>query len=228
MNDTIIGAIIGAIFGIVGVVVGFLLNWWRDTRHAADVSRDVRKQLRLECRQNVTALLDYWAKVTIAGVHLPDAGWLQVGTSPQEGEYDKRQRLAHEPMPVWRRLMWESQVSKVAQALNDPAVIARVYALYADLETFAARREELREAFNTPEGAQLAKDYSRWMWEKHKNPTYQEQGTDEKLALFNERTRSVWNECLAIYQRALLYRNSDVIPEEAASPLARLQGAPTR
>jgi hypothetical protein len=110
--------------------------------------------------------------------------------------------------------MWESQASKVAQALNDPGLIARVNTLYADLETFAARREELREAFNTPDGVQLAKDYSRWMREKQQNQTYQEQGTDEKLVLFNERTRSVWNECQAIYQRAVPYRDTDVIPED--------------
>jgi tetratricopeptide (TPR) repeat protein len=174
--------------------------------------------LRLECQQNVKALLDYWAKVSADGVHIPGVGILVgVGMSFQEIEYDKRQCLAREPMPVWGRQVWDSHASIVAQALNDPALISRVYTLYADLATFIARRKELREAFDTPEGEQLAKDYSRWMQAKQAGQGSidyrEEQGTDMKLGAFNEKTRSLWAECQAISQRALQYRDSNVIPE---------------
>jgi hypothetical protein len=162
--------------------------------------------------------LEYWSKVSADGVHIPGIGMLVgVGMSFQEVEYDKRQRLAREPMPVWGRQVWDSQASMVAQALNDPALISRVFTLYADLETFTARRKELRDAFDTPEGEQLAKDYSRWMRARQAgqgNTNYrEEQGTDMKLAAFNEWTRSLWAECQAIYNRAVQYRDSDVIPE---------------
>ena len=218
MNDS---AIIGVVGVIVGVVLGWALNRWQETRRAAEVRRSVRMLLRLEWHQNVKALLDYWGKVSIDGVHLPDVGTLVgVSASPQEVEYDKRQRLAREPMPVWGRLMWESQAGLVAQALNDPALINKVYTLYADLEAFTARREELREAFDTAAGEQLASEYSRWRRARQigqGNPDYrEEQGTDMKLAAFNEKTRSLWAECQAIHGRAVPYRDNDVIPEGQA------------
>lgn len=114
--------------------------------------------------------------------------------------------------------MWESQAGMVAMALKDPDVISRVYGLYADLDTFTARREELREAFDTPEGQQLATDYRRWMLAQQTqqdNTGYlPEQGTEMKLAEFNNKTLALWSECQAVYNRAQPYRGGNVIEED--------------
>jgi hypothetical protein len=125
LTDTILGAIIGAIIGVGGAIIGvalaFGLTWWRDAQREAKVNRSVRQLLRLECSQNVRMLKAYWYLVSVDGVYLPDVGLLaRVGASPQEVIYDKRQRLANEPMPVWSRQMWESHLNMAAQALNDP------------------------------------------------------------------------------------------------------------
>jgi hypothetical protein len=78
---------------------------------------------------------------------------------------------------------------------------------------FAVRREELRAAYNSPEGVALAREYSRWMLAKQANPQYQENGTDEKLAAFNAQTGSTWLGCETVaHQVAALYPGDDVIP----------------
>jgi hypothetical protein len=211
---------------IAGGIVGWALNSWstqRDERkraaeaqeREADIHHRVRLLLRLECKQNVAALVEFWASVSSAGVHVPEQGMLVgIGTSPSEGEFDQRQRLAVLPLPVWRRHMWKSQAGSVAQTLK-PDEIDRVYTRYSDLETFAARREELRAHLATPAGQKLAQRYSQWMQEKHRghpHPGGQDE-VDIEVALmeFNNKTRALWNECLAIYNRALPYMDRDIL-----------------
>lgn len=106
--------VVVGIFTILGVILGWALNRWQAWRRETQARRNVRLLLWLECRQNVAALMEYWGKVSNEGVHLPGIGMLVgIGTSHEEGAFDKRQRLAREPMPVWgascgraRRVWW--------------------------------------------------------------------------------------------------------------------------
>lgn len=226
MNSALLGAISSGIFALLGIILGWALNWVTSQRQewkrASQVRQSVRLLLRLECRQNIVALLAYWDSVASEGVHLPGVGMLaELSTSIEEGDFDKRQRLALQPLPVWRNLMWKSHASVVATALA-PVEIDRVYTLYAALETFTARRAELRQAFDAPKGKELAEDYSRWMHARrnqqaHPTPGYQEEhGIDLKLGTFNEQTRSFWNECKAARDWAYAYRDTDLIAEDAS------------
>ena len=222
MADTLLVGL----FGLLGVILGWALTSWSTRREdqkraaeeqerEADVHRRVRLLLRLESKQNAAALVEFWARVSSAGVHIPERGVLAgVGTSPSEGEFDQRQRLAVLPVPVWRRHMWRSQSGSVARALK-PDEIERVYTRYSDLETFATRCEELRAYFATPEGQKLAQRYSQWMQEKQRgrpHPGGQDE-VDIEVALieFNNKTAALWNECKAIHERSLPYNESDII-----------------
>ena len=110
--------------------------------------------------------------------------------------------------------MWKSQAGSVAQTLK-PDEIDRVYTRYSDLETFAARRDELQAQFATPEGQQLAQHYSQWMQEKHcgrsRSAGQDEVDRENALMEFNNKTRALWNECQAIHNRALPYEDSDIL-----------------
>lgn len=214
MNDA---AIIGVLSVILGVILGWALNWWtsqvQERRRDAQERRSVRLLLRLECSQNLAALFTFWDKVSSPGVHLPEVGELVgVASSGYEDIFDRHQRLAREPLPAWGRLMWESQVDKIATTLSRPE-IDRLYTLYADFEAFAARRAEMREVFDSPDGENYAHLYSLIMLGKQQgNPKYgasqEEFERDQKLMPFNEKTRPLWNECKAIYERMLPYQDN--------------------
>jgi hypothetical protein len=236
MNDPLAVGVVAALIGVLGVGLGTVLGWRlnlstiREQEHKhqaeeqkreaekqkreAETRRRVRLLLRLECRQNLTALSEFWGIVSRGGVYLPEKGWLtSVGTSMSEGEYDKLRRLAVTPLPVWGRDMWESQASLVADALDKPGEIDRVYKLYSDLETFAEWREELQAEFATPEGQRLSERYSVWMLGKEARTFVGEDEVhiDSALRDFINRTGALWNECQAIYNRALPYKDNDII-----------------
>jgi hypothetical protein len=201
--------------GPFGVVLGVLLGWaitgLQGWLHQRQVRQRVRLLLRLECNQNLTALFEFWGIVSRDGVYLPEKGWLtSVGPQMSEGEYDRRQRLAVWPLRPWGRLMLESQADSLAVALNEDE-IKRVYALYSDLEVFTARREELRAQFSTREGELLSDRYSNWM-QRNQAPTHDDDAVHLEAALrdFINRTSPLWNDCLATYNRALPYKDSDI------------------
>jgi hypothetical protein len=214
MNDP---AIIGVLGVVLGVVLGWALNRWtnrsQERRREEQVRRSVRLLLRLECSQNLAALFKFWGNVSSPGVHLPEVGELVgVASSGYEDAFDRHQRLAREPLPAWGRLMWESQVDKAEITLSWPE-IDRVYTLYSDLEAFAARRAEMRAVFESPDGEKYAHYYSLVMLGKQQgNPksgaSPEEFERDQKLIPFNERTRPLWNECKAIYERVLPYKDN--------------------
>lgn len=228
MND----ALLTGIIGLVGVVLGWVLNWWttrrQERKREEQERRGVRLLLRQECKHNVAALCEFWGTLAREGVHVPEAGMLLgIGTSWDEGEFDKRQRLAREPLPVWRHLMWESQAGLAAIALS-PAEIDRVYALYADLEAFTARRAELRKEYDSPEGKQLADEYTRWMLQRFQGrltsgTSAEEQHIYSALHAFNVKTSTFWEECNAIYLRALPYKDNIHALIEEDTPIRRLR-----
>jgi hypothetical protein len=129
-----------------------------------------------------------------------------------EEEFDKRQRLAVWPLRPWGRLMLESHAGSLATAL-DADQIDHVYTLYSDLETFAARREELRAQFATSEGKLLSERYSNWMQGKEARAYAGDDAVHIDVALrdFINRTAPLWNDCQAIYERALPYKDSDIL-----------------
>jgi hypothetical protein len=213
MSDPLVIALIGVVGILLGVVLAWGLSLLQDWLHQRQVRDRVRLLLRLECKRNVAALIEFWGIVSRDGVYLPQKGWLvSVGPSFSEAEYDKRQRLASWPLPVWVRLMWESQAGLVPVALNEDE-IARVYALYSDLETFTARQAELQAEVATSEGEELAQHYSVWMQGKQARTFVGEDEArmDSTLRDFNTKTVALWNDCQAIYNRALPYKDSDII-----------------
>jgi hypothetical protein len=213
MNDPLVLALVGVVGILLGVVLAWGLNLLQDWLHQRQVRHRVRLLLRLECKRNVAALIEFWGFVSRDGVYLPDKGWLvSVGPSFSEAEYDKRQRLAVWPLPVWGRHMWESQAGLLPDALNEDE-IARVYAMYSDLETFTARRAEMQAQFATPEGEELAKHYGVWMQGKHQGTFVGEDEAhmDSALRNLNTTTVALWSECEAVYNRVLPYKDSDII-----------------
>jgi hypothetical protein len=119
--------------------------------------------LQMESKQNIVALVDFWTRVSKEEVNIPGVGVLVgVGYSQDEGDFDKRQRFAREPMPEFIDLMWTSQAALLAKALNS-AEIDQLSALYSDLKTFSVRRRELRELLDTPDGRNAASNYNHMM-----------------------------------------------------------------
>ncbi len=211
MNDTLLGAIIGVGGVLLGVVLTSAVNWRQGRAREQQERRGVRLLLRLESAQNLQALSEFWDKV------VSTTFWeIGVGYSPEEEEFHNRQRLATVPMPVWGHLMWESQAGLMAMALY-PTEIERVYRLHTDLEMFSAMRAKLQEAFDTPEGKQLAAGYAEWMVSRRQQQQAMAHSTTQQmyapLRAFNEQTNPFWAECLAIYNRAQQLDN--LIPEEA-------------
>jgi hypothetical protein len=219
MND----AVVNGIFALAGVTLGWILNWWTGQRQVqkreAQIRQDVRLLLELECTKNLSALFEYWGKVSSDRVYIPGVGELvNVGASNDEGTFNKRQRLAREPLPAWGHLMWDGQVSRLAAALGRTN-IDRLSTLYADLETFTKRRAEIRGMLDTPEGQQLAADYGDWMQKKqggHPAPgtSQDEIELEATLHRFNVETITLWSECEAIYGRWLPYEGKTLIEED--------------
>jgi hypothetical protein len=110
MSSTILSLISGAGGIALGWVLSTITTWKNDRKREAQERQNVRQLLRLETRQNVKALGEFWAKVESAGVHLSGIGVLtDVNSYPDEVHFDQTQRLAHEPLPEWSYLMWETQ-----------------------------------------------------------------------------------------------------------------------
>ena len=111
--------------------------------------------------------------------------------------------------------MWESQTGMMAKALS-LLEIDRVYAHYADLKTFTARHEELRNILaDTPRGQELSKQYSQYMQQKQREPGYAiNQALRDNLNYFNIEAQPFWNECLAIYSRQRPYLDTNLIEED--------------
>jgi hypothetical protein len=213
-------AVTTGIFTLLGVILGVALGSWQEQRRAAQARRGVRLLLKLEIQQNLAALFEFRERVSGERIWLPAEGFLtEVGASLDEGEFNKRQRLAREPLPEWRHLMWQSQAGLTAMALSR-IEIDRAYTLHSDLDTFTRRQTELREAFDTPEGKKLAEEFAEWMQQKSRAGTGQ-QARDPQAALrtFNEKTRPLWSACEAIFNRALPYKDTNPIEED--TPLRR-------
>lgn len=216
---------------VIGVILGFGLNWWTNSRaeekHEIEARKremqereHVRMLLRLETTQNIKALVEFWDKVSVAGVHIPGVGTLTgIGSSPPEVEFDQIRRLALEPLPEWRDLLWRSHMGLVAKALNS-AEIDRVYSLYSDLRTFTVRRAETRALLvETPEGKEASSTYDYWMRQRYQSQgsqeTLQNDTLSQSLIYFNEKARPFLNDCLFIYSRQRGYLKSPLLEEDA-------------
>jgi hypothetical protein len=224
---------------VIGVILGWgltsLSNWWQEQRREVEQQKreleerqHVRMLLRLETQHNVKELVDFWAKASSNTVRIPGVGVLAgIGYAPDELQFGHYQQLALEPLPEWSYLMWESQASLVAKALN-PLEIDPVYAHYADLKTFTARQQGLREMLvETSQGMELSKLFGQYMQQKQREPGYaMNQALRDGLNYFNIEAQPYWSECQAIYSRQRPYQDQNLIEADAPIPRWRDQLRP--
>lgn len=219
-------ALLTGLIGLVGAILGWGLNawttWFQERRSEAQERQGVRELLRLESKQNIVALVDLWTKVFKEEVNIPGVGVLVgLGYSQDEGDFDKRQRLALEPMPEFSFLMWTSQARLLAKALSTTEV-ERLSTLYSSLQTFVVRRADLRELLNSPDGKNASANYGQMMQWRHNRHeaterTRFEQAVFPQIHGFNVKSEGLWRECLGIYSRAAAYQKTELL--EADTPI---------
>ncbi len=227
MAEALFTTLLSGLFLLVGTLGGVALGWELNRRttqrqereREAQIRHGVRMLLRLESKQNIDALSDFWKRVASSYIRLPGIGALaSVSYGMDEEEFGRSQMQANEPMPTWRKLMWESQAGLVASALT-PAEVDHMYMLYSDLETLTARQTELRKLFDTPDGKKLSEEFGNWMQHKFQGkPTpgtsQSEVQLGQALREFNEKTRTLWNDSKVICERPA-YKVANLIEEDA-------------
>jgi hypothetical protein len=164
-------------------------------------------------KRNLAALDEAWARVTSDYIWVPEVGQLAgIGASPDDVDFNRRQRLAREPMPIWSHLVWQAQISVTPTPLS-PAEFAQMNELHADLDTFTSRCAELRAELGTPEGKKLSDQFAELMQQKQRGRGASGQYADDierALREFNTRTSSIWTACNAICDRVLPLKNSSL------------------
>lgn len=215
MSSTVLSLISGAAGIVLGWGLGVLSTWLTDRKRQEQQRQHVRQLIRLEAKQNIKSLGEFWASVEIAGVHVPGTGLItNVTSSPDEVHFDQGQRLARNLLPEWSYLMWETQAGMLPQALSTTE-LERVYAVYAALKTFKARWEHLRALFDTEEGKNVSQLYGQLMQRRQLEASYvANQALSAGLKYFDDLSRPYWDDCQRIYSQLRGYLDYDLIAED--------------
>lgn len=191
MNDVLLGAVIGVVGTLLAVLLAALLGGMGQHHMAEQQRRNVRTLLHLECERNLTVLNDYWARVND---RLND-----------QHSIEQYHRVATIPLPVRERLMWESLAPQMAEALSQDE-IRRVYDFNARLDALGPMLAPHREAFATPAGIQLWRDYSAWKtamghpaFEERDRATKQQGEITGRANVFDEPLTQPWNDFTKLY-----------------------------
>ncbi len=192
MDVGILEAIIGVVGIIVGVVLSWVINWATSRRKEAQQKQDIRRVLRWENEYNLKTLDDFWRKVTREPV--PEG-------SSEEIAFEQRLRLATVFLPTWGHLMWQSESPRLSSVLSQEE-FAESYRLHSNLDTFAARRAALQQAFDNPTARQLQADYEQWHENRRTGGANIPQVSYGRLLEFDMHTMACWQDCETIYNSA--------------------------
>ena len=206
-------ALIGATATLLGVILGAAIGGIGQLIAEHKQRRNVRTLLHLECERNLTALEEFWALVT--------------NTINDQGEFERYSRLAATRPPERERLMWESLAPQLAGALR-PDEIRRAYAFNARLAALGPMLALPREAFATPSGVQLWRDYTMWKdlmvhgsTDERIRANDQRREIEGRCNVFVEPLRETWNTLAKVYGD--LYSGGNPISiETGTSPMSFL------
>lgn len=128
----------GVILGTVMSELSFWLREWRTDKRAA---KRVRTMINVEIAQNLDLARDYLESLTKDFVDSgTPPGYRE--SEPDDISYVHAWRLVSLPLPPWRSVLWESQLSELTTALSEKQIM-QCHRHYGHVDTVAAVRATL-------------------------------------------------------------------------------------